>query len=140
MNDLKINNVIIKKLQALDEVVLELRSLGQVTVEQLDKDWRLRRAIERSLQILVEVVIDVSQRLISIKGQTPANSGTEAISRCVKMGILSDEEPYRKMIQFRNFIVHRYEKVDSAIVVDLVNKRLPDFEHFRTEVLNYVQR
>jgi uncharacterized protein YutE (UPF0331/DUF86 family) len=54
-----INGVIAQKLQSLDEVLTELRSLGQITARQLDQDWRTKKAVERNLQILVEVVIDV---------------------------------------------------------------------------------
>ena len=60
-----INGVIVQKLH-LDEVLTELRSLGHVSVEQLDDDWRTRRAIERDLQIAVEIVIDVCQRILSL--------------------------------------------------------------------------
>ncbi len=44
------------------------------------------------------------------------------------------------MARFRNFIVHRYERVDVEILADMVNRRLVDFEHFRSEILNYVRR
>ena len=54
------NGVIVQSLQTLDEVLLELRSLGQVTEAQLHNDWRTRRAIERDLQVLIEIMIDVS--------------------------------------------------------------------------------
>lgn len=57
-----INGVIAQKMQTLDEVLTELRSLGQISVEQLDIDWRTRRAVERDLQIAVETMIDVCQR------------------------------------------------------------------------------
>ncbi|HSM58361.1 MAG TPA: HepT-like ribonuclease domain-containing protein [Candidatus Sulfomarinibacteraceae bacterium] len=49
-------------------------------------------------------------------------------------------ETDRKMVQFRNFIVHRYERVDVAILADLVNRQLDDFDQFRQEILDYVQR
>jgi uncharacterized protein YutE (UPF0331/DUF86 family) len=135
-----INGVILSRLQSLDTTLLELRSLGKVTVAELEADWRTRRAVERDLQVLVEIVIDVCQRLISLTGQTPATSGSEAVQRCIQIGILTDFEPYRKMVQFRNFIVHRYEQVDTAVLADMVNRRLPDFERFRLEVIQYVGR
>ncbi len=134
-----INGVILQKLQTLDEVLLELHSLGKVKVVQLNNDWRTRRAVERDLQVLVEIVIDVCQRIISLAGQTPATTGADAIARCIQLGALSDQAPYRKMAQFRNFIVHRYERVDTAILADMVNHRLRDFEQFRSEILTYVQ-
>jgi uncharacterized protein YutE (UPF0331/DUF86 family) len=133
-----INGVIIQKLQALDRVLTELRSLGQVDAEDLSTDWRTERAIERDLQVLIEVVIDVCQRLISVLGQTPAPTGADAIERCVQLGILSPDDAYRQMVQFRNFIVHHYDRVDETILVDVVNNRLGDFERFRAEVLAYV--
>ena len=135
-----INGVVIQKLQSLDVVLTELRSLGEISVSQLNDDWRVRRAVERDLQVLVEIAIDVCQRLLSLSGQTPATSGADAIARCVQLGVLSNAEVYRRMVQFRNFIVHRYEQVDVAILVDVVNTHLRDFDRFRTEVLAYVSR
>jgi len=134
-----INGIILQKLQTLEEILLELRSLGRISTEQLQNDWRTWRAVERDLQILVEVVIDVCQRLISLAEQTPSTTGTGAIERCVQLGALSNSEPYRKMVQFRNFIVHRYERVDIAILVEIVNRRLGDFDQFRNEIIAYVQ-
>lgn len=135
-----IHGVVVQKLQSLDIVLAELRSLGAISVSQLNDDWRVRRAIERDLQVLVEIVIDVCQRLISLCGQSPAASGADAIERCVQNGILAGGEAYRQMAQFRNFVVHRYEQVDVSILVEIVNTRLADFERFRSEVLAYVQR
>lgn len=132
------NGVILRKLETLDAILAELSSLGPIRPSQLDADWRTRRAIERDLQVLVEIVIDVCQRMIGLAGRAPATSGAEAVQRCIDMGVLSDYEDYRRMVQFRNFIVHRYEAVDVAILADMVNRRLGDFERFRSEVLVYV--
>jgi uncharacterized protein YutE (UPF0331/DUF86 family) len=134
------NGVIVQKLQTLDEVLLELRSLGQVTEAQLHNDWRTRRAIERDVQVLIEIMIDVCQRLIALAGQTPVTTAREAIERCVQLGILARYEAYHRMVQFRNFIVHHYERIDTAILANIVNQRLGDIERFRDEILAYVQR
>ena len=132
------NGVIAQKLQTLDEILIELRSLGRVNAAALRDEWRTRRAVERDLQILVEIVIDVCQRLISLAGQAPALTGADAVARCVQMGALSDDEAYRQMVRFRNFIVHRYERIDVEILAAVVNRQLPDFEQFRNEILAYV--
>jgi uncharacterized protein YutE (UPF0331/DUF86 family) len=36
--------------------------------------------------------------------------------------------------------VHRYEDVDPTILVDIVNRRLADFERFRADILEYLKR
>jgi len=135
-----INGVVLRKLESLDETLLELESLGRVSVEMLADDWRTRRAIERDLLVLVEIVLDICQRLISLANEGPATSGSAAVKKCVELGVLSGTDPFRKMIQFRNFIVHRYEQVDIGILVGMVNVNLKDFKQFKTEVLNYVRK
>ena len=135
-----INGVIMRKLQSLDSTLGELYSIGPVTLEQLKEDWRTLRAAERDLQILVEIVVDICQRLISISGETPSATGAEAVNRCVAFGALSDSEPYRKMIQFRSFIVHRYEQVDPSVVVSILNQNLDDFKRFRKQILSFLNK
>ena len=137
---MSVNGVIIGKLQHLDEILAKLRSLGPLNRTQLDTDWRTKMAVERAIQVLVEIIIDVSQRVIAEDGQTPAGSGREAIERCVQMGVLSSIEPYQRMIQFRNFVVHLYDRVETMFLVDIVNKRLADFKSFRDEVLAYAEQ
>ena len=97
-------------------------------------DWRTRRAIERDLQVLVEVVIDVCQRLLALHNQTPAPTSADAVAGCIRLGILSEKAEYRRMVQFRNVVVHRYERVDVKVLVNIVNNNLRDFEQFRDEV------
>lgn len=133
------NGVIAAKLQTLEEVLNELRSLGEIEVEQLKRDWRTQRAVERSLQVLIEVAIDICQRLIALLGQSPATTGTNAVERCIQLGILTEMLEYRQMVRFRNFIVHRYDKIDTAVLVNVVNNQLPVFEQFRDEVMAYVK-
>jgi len=134
-----VNGIVARKLQRMDETLEKLRSLQPLTTQRLEEDWQTKLAVERALQVLVEIMIDVCQRLLSVAGQTPASSGRDAVERCVGMGALSDFEVYGRMVQFRNFVVHLYERVDPAIVVDIVNHRLGDFERFRDEVLAYAR-
>ncbi|XCN72555.1 MAG: DUF86 domain-containing protein [Candidatus Electrothrix aestuarii] len=135
-----LNGVITRKLEALEETLHELESLGKVTLDTLQSDWLVRRAVERDLQILVEVVIDVCHRLISGAGTAPASSAIEAVRKCVRLGVLSSEEPFRQMVQFRNFIVHHYERVDPEILVGIMSKHLQEFRLFQKEVLRYVSK
>jgi len=134
-----INGVIAQKLQSLDSVLTELRSLGKISAKDLSQDWRTKKAVERNLQILVEIVIDTCQRLLSISGQSPATTGRDAIERAIQNGFIRHDEAYFKMVQFRNFVVHRYERVDDEILAVMVNQRLADFAQFKNDVMDYVR-
>lgn len=89
---------------------------------------------------MAESYLAQTRRLIALAGQTPAPTSGDAVERCIQLGALSNYDAYRKMVQFRNFVVHRYERVDVAILVDMVNHRLADFERFRAEVQKYAKR
>jgi uncharacterized protein YutE (UPF0331/DUF86 family) len=138
-NEGMVNGVIAQKLQALDLALAELRSLGVVSAKQLQANWQQQRAIERNLQVLVEVVIDVCQRLLMIDGQSPATSAADAVGRVIQIGALTPDENYTRMVRLRNFIVHRYEHIDPDVLANMINRHLGDFEKFRDEVLAYVQ-
>ncbi len=131
------NGILVAKLEVLDRVLAELRTLPVLTEDDLRKNWERKRAIERNLQLLVEVVVDVCQRILSLKQQTPASSGAQAVARCQELGVITNQVPYDRIVQFRNFIVHRYDSIDSSILLDVLHNRLRDFETFRDEVLRY---
>ncbi len=135
-----ISGVIAQKMQSLDSVLTELRSLGKISAKDLSSDWRTKKAVERNLQILVEIVIDTCQRLLSITRQSPATTGRDAIERTIQCGFIRHDDAYYKMVQFRNFVVHRYERVDDEILAVMVNQRLTDFEQFKTDVMDYVRK
>lgn len=135
-----INGVISEKLQLLDRTLGELRSLGQVSAADLESDWRTRRAIERDLQVLVEIMLDVCHRTLALEKETPASTSAQAIERCAELGVFASPRPYTQMAQFRNLVVHLYERVDASVLADVVNNQLGDFERFRDEVLRYADR
>ncbi|MFA5043925.1 MAG: DUF86 domain-containing protein [Kiritimatiellia bacterium] len=118
----------------MDDEIAQLRALGEVTTERLDNDHFLKHGIERALQIAVEVVVDVAQRILSLEGRQPAPTAFDALNGLEAMGILASAERYRAMIQFRNFVVHRYERVDSSVLIEILSRHLGDLEAFRDEV------
>lgn len=134
-----INGVITGKLANLERQLRQLGSLGSLTSEQLEGDWLTRQAVERGLQICVEVLVDVCHRCLSLERQTPASNSREAFEQCVALGVISSAEPYRKMVGFRNLIVRRYDAIDCGLMADIVNNHLADFERFRDEVVAYSQ-
>lgn len=131
---MKHNGVILKKLSVMADEVARLQGLGEVTATRLDGDHFLKHGIERALQICVEVVIDVAQRILSLEGRLPAPTAFDALSGLEALGVIASAERYRPMVQFRNFIVHRYERVDSEVLVDILRHHLADLTAFRDEV------
>lgn len=128
-----------QKLKTFDELLEELRSLGNISFAEIHGDWRTRRAIERNVIMLSKTFVDISERVASLAGSTSITSATGAVERCIQIGALSQTDAYRQIADFWSFIVHQYDQIDAAVLVDMVNRRLEDFEQFEREISEYVQ-
>lgn len=131
---MKYNGVILKKFAVMDDEIVRLRGLGDMTTSRLDGDHFLKHGVERALQICVEVVVDVAQRILSLEGRCPAPTAFDALIGLETLHVIASAERYRAMIQFRNFVVHRYERVDSEVLIAILKRHLDDLTAFRDEV------
>ena len=129
------NGIITRKIETLNTLLAEIESVVPVTEEQLRGDWKLRRSMERDLQVMIEIVIDICNRIISLKKLSPQTTSRGSIDKCIELKIISPSDKYIDMIGFRNFIVHRYENIDLGILSKTVNECLPVFYKLRAEIL-----
>jgi uncharacterized protein YutE (UPF0331/DUF86 family) len=135
-----VNGVVSAKLSLLSSYLERLKPLVPPTLADLQANWERQKAVERALQVMIEIVIDVSDRLIAILGQPPAPTASVSLTRLQELGIIADASRYRTMVRFRNFIVHRYEDIDIDVLYSILTRRLPDFEEFSREITRYVSR
>lgn len=131
------NGVIQNKLARVEAYITRLQEIIPDGFEDFEKDWKTQMIAERGLQILIEIIIDVANRLIAIKNWGPTTSSADSIRLLVLKKVISSEEPYLRMIKFRNFIVHDYDKVDNEVVYSILTQNLDDIRRFREEVLSY---
>ncbi len=134
---MKYNGVIQRKFALLDKNFIKLQNrLENVNFIEFNNNWILHCATERVLQIMVEIVIDVAERIIALNNAGPVSSSGEAINKLVELKILKSAEPYKTMIKFRNLVVHRYEEIESEILYNIAKNKLDDFRLFRNEIDN----
>jgi len=86
------------------------------------------------LQVSVEIMIDIAERIIALEHSGPVSGAVEGVKRLVDLGVIADDTPYVDIVRFRNLIVHEYEKIDPEILYTLVTTRLGDFRKFRDEL------
>lgn len=129
------NGVIQRKLALLDTQVINLKKyLYDVNREVFVDDWGLRSMAERALQVAIEIVIDIAERIIALKGAGPVATANDAIKRLVDLRVLDSAAPYAEMVRFRNFLVHEYEEIDPDLLFHLATEKLGDFARFRQEI------
>lgn len=128
------NGVIESKLRVIETKISEINSWNIESFEEFSNNSLLQNAVERALQVAIEAIIDVSERILSIKKIPPAGSGAENMKALEKEGVIEEAERYSDMIRFRNFIVHRYEKIDTEIVYSILKNKLSLFLDFVHEI------
>ncbi len=134
---MKYNGVIHKKFALLDKNLVRLQNrFEKVDFDEFKSDWELRCACERVLQVMVEIVIDVAERIIALNNAGPVSTSGEAIEKLVELGVIKSAEPYKTMVKFRNIVVHQYEEVEPEILYNIAKNKLNDFKSFRDEIDN----
>ena len=132
---MKYNAVIHRKFALLDKYLLQLqRELKDVDIEAFKNDWALQRMTERVLQVMAEVVVDITERIIASKGAGPAATAAEAIEKLVELRVIKSAKPYTNMVKFRNIILHQYEEIDPEIIFNIAKNELDAFRQFRDEI------
>ncbi len=131
---MKYNGIIESKLRIIELKLAEIESWHIASFIQLRDSSLLQNAVERALQVCTEVMIDISERILALNEVPPMPSASENILKLQELGILSALPEYGDMVRFRNFIVHRYEKIDLEIIFGILKNKLFLFNEFIDEV------
>ena len=115
----------------LPNAVNEFKGLGLV------KDGIYKR-IETSIQEVLSICSIINSDL---KLGIPSNRD-DIIIKLTENNILSQKmcEKVKEMKGFRNFLVHRYGKINDEIAFKDIKKGLTDFELFKKEILNFLKK
>lgn len=59
--------LMMRKLSELEEYIGQIREFASIKQEEYSRDWKTQRIIERTLQMMIELTVDISAHLISDK-------------------------------------------------------------------------
>ena len=115
----------------LPDNVNAFKALGLV------KDGIYKR-VETSIQEVISICSVINSDL---KLGIPSNRDDIIIS-LIKNKIISQNigEKVKEMKGFRNFLVHRYGRIDDEVAFKDIKKGLLDFDLFKKEILNYLKK
>jgi uncharacterized protein YutE (UPF0331/DUF86 family) len=134
-------NLILRKITELEEYKSQLDEYKNITVTHYQNDWKTQRIIERTLQLMIEVCVDISHHILADRKWRIPTSYADTFSVLFEQGLVEKKlcETLQDMVKFRNILVHNYEKVDPEIVTGLLKNNLNDFLLFRDAILKIIQ-
>jgi uncharacterized protein YutE (UPF0331/DUF86 family) len=129
--------LILRKLAELEEYLGQIREFSSVSAADYSGDWKTRRIVERTLQIMIELCIDIAGHIISDRRLRVPISYADTFKSLTEAGLIAPpiSDVMEKMAKFRNVVVHQYEAIDTEIVIMILRKHLDDFLVFRDVVL-----
>jgi len=129
-----------RKLTQMETYLSQIREYSKISVTAYKNDWKIQRIVERTLQILIELCIDIANHLISDKGMRLPTGYADTFKVLAENRIISKNlfKTMEKMAKFRNVVVHQYEKTEPSIVVSILHKNLDDFEKYKKAIVKYL--
>jgi uncharacterized protein YutE (UPF0331/DUF86 family) len=137
-----VDAVLTQRLRLLAECLDELQAFrGEAASFSVYRDdVKLRRAVERSLQVAAEISLDIGRRMIAIEGFRYAEDNQDVFRVLAAEQVVSQQllGSLLNIARFRNLIVHDYAKIDDVKVYEILKHRLGDFEAFTEAIRTYL--
>jgi uncharacterized protein YutE (UPF0331/DUF86 family) len=130
-----------RKLADLETYINQMQEYSTITVKEYSKDWKIQRIVERTLQMMIEICVDITNHVIADKKYRVPTSYGDTFKVLEEEGFISDKQynTMKKMAQFRNIIIHHYDKIDETIVVNILRQNLKDFLEYRDSIIKIIK-
>lgn len=134
-------NIVLRKISELEIYQKQIREFSDISSQTYKSDWKARRIVERTLQIMIETCADIANHIVSDRAMRAPTSYADTFSVLFENNVIDLElfTIMEKMAKFRNVVVHQYEEVDSEIVILILKKHLGDFDRFIDAILAYLK-
>ncbi|MGA2975624.1 MAG: DUF86 domain-containing protein [Spirochaetia bacterium] len=132
--------LVLRKLDQLEAYGRQLSEFKNISLQQYREDWKAQRIVERTLQIMIETCVDITNHVIADSRMRAPKSYADSFTVLQEKGIISKEIHAQLvgMAKFRNVIVHQYDEIDAAIVISILRNHELTFDQFRAQILGFL--
>jgi uncharacterized protein YutE (UPF0331/DUF86 family) len=118
----------------------ELRPLAAMTLDEFLQNRYGKRAAERILEIMIQAAIDINNHLVTQIGQISGKSNADLFLELSRIGAITSDLSIQlsESGKFRNRLAHQYDKVDPAIVFDILNEALDQYRLYVQQVSGFL--
>lgn len=119
-----------KRLARIETCVADLRRYARP--ERIAEDAKEEAFVERTLQVAIQSAMDAAIHIATDERLGEPESRQSYFDILARHGWLAADLASRmkRMVGFRNILVHGYEEVDLSIVRDIVEHKLGDLLDF----------
>lgn len=129
------------KLDTVSENLDRLTQLPLDSYEEFARDFRNTDSALHRLQTAIQALTDIGAYVVSSLGLRTPTSTIDVIEVLRESDLIaaSRAPTYIKMVQFRNRVVHLYNRVDHRVIYDIVTRELDDIREFYDRLLSIIE-
>jgi len=118
-----------KLLERLERALKRLDSKKEVPLNVFSENWEIHGSVIREFQVAIQSIIDIGTHLIAEFGWESPQTYRDVAEILVKRRVISKDygETLKKIIAFRNILVHEYLDLD----LEIVYKKLQELDDLR---------
>ena len=124
--------LLLYKLGDLQQYLGEIESLSNVDFKTYQTDFVKRHAVEKLIELIVEIASDINREFINSAGREPATTYFSTFEEMGEIGVLP-KALVTKLAQttgLRNRLIHGYEKIDHKIVFQGLKPFVRDYKQY----------
>ncbi len=133
------NDVLINKIKSIHRCIERVEEEYKAAGNNFHKDYTRQDAAILNIMRACEQSIDIANHIIKTRKLGIPSDSSESFDLLAQRAIISDNlsENLKKMIHFRNIVVHQYQKVNIDIVKSVIEKNLKDLLIFTENIMDY---
>jgi uncharacterized protein YutE (UPF0331/DUF86 family) len=129
-----------RRLRLIGQTLADLRPLGKLEVTVLEADPIRRAAIERFIQVLVDLAADVNAHIVVARLGAAPTTTAQSFWLAAEVGAFPVELAERLVpaAGLRNLLVHRYGDIDITLLAGSVSEVLEGFDDYVGHVARWI--
>lgn len=141
MNTQVSRDVVIQRLDRIQELLAEMRGIGVPDAEKLRDDHVTRYALERLATLIVDTATALNSHITSRVLQRVATTYAESFDLIADVGALerSFAARIRNSAKLRNLLIHDYADIDYDVLSKALRQLVDDYDRYRTQVARWLK-
>jgi uncharacterized protein YutE (UPF0331/DUF86 family) len=135
------NDLVTNKIQSIQRCVLRAREEYGADPDSFAINYTRQDAAILNVLRACEQTIDLANHIIKTYKMGIPTTSAESFDLLYKQGVITADlaESLRRMVHFRNTVIHQYQRLDLSIVQTVIVSGLDDLVQFGDRVLEFIR-
>ncbi|MFZ5995455.1 MAG: type VII toxin-antitoxin system HepT family RNase toxin [Thermodesulfobacteriota bacterium] len=133
------NDIVINKIQSIQRCIERAREEYRKNPEGFDEDYSRQDAAVLNILRACEQALDLANHIIKAHKMGIPTFSAESFDLLRKKSVIDDDltEKLKKMVHFRNVVIHQYQRMDIEIVKSVIKSDLDNLVSFTERIMEF---